>query len=77
MRHIRANEALALSSLVPQKMSSRTHFVNNYEYFVLSLKIGISWLSSECGNNDFPHGVFFTLQQKLEEIALYGWYLIT
>jgi hypothetical protein len=24
-----------------------------------SLKISISWLSSECGNNDFPHAVFY------------------
>jgi hypothetical protein len=37
---------------------------------VLSLKIGISRLSSECGNNDFPHAVFFTLQHKLGEITL-------
>jgi hypothetical protein len=35
-----------------------------------SLKIGISRLSSECRNNDFPHAVFFTLQQKLGKIAL-------
>jgi hypothetical protein len=35
-----------------------------------SLKIGIYRLSSECGNNDFPHAVFFTLQLKLGEIAL-------
>jgi hypothetical protein len=39
-------------------------------FFVLSLKNGISRLSSECGNNDFPHAVFFTLQQKLSGIAL-------
>jgi hypothetical protein len=37
-------------------------------FFVL--KIGTSWLSSEYENNYFPHAVFFTLQQKLGEIAL-------
>jgi hypothetical protein len=35
-----------------------------------SLKIGISRLSLECGKNDFPRAVVFTLQQKLVKIVL-------
>jgi hypothetical protein len=46
------------------------HVLSSQIIFVLGLKIGISRLSSECGNSDFPDAVFFTLQQKLGEIAL-------
>jgi hypothetical protein len=39
--------------------------VSKVTFSIRSFKIGISRLSSECGNNNFPDAVCFTLQQKL------------
>jgi hypothetical protein len=44
-----------------RKSGRKRHKAKQNPLFVRSLKIGISRLSSECGNNDFPHAVFFTL----------------
>jgi hypothetical protein len=47
-------------------------FLQRYNIFCTHcLKISISRLSSERGKSDLPHAVFFTLQQKLGDIALY------
>jgi hypothetical protein len=49
---------LVVLVLVPEK-SRVKHELFKVLFFVISLKIDISPLYSECGKNDFPHVVFF------------------